>query len=150
MKYLATEYLQIDLEKETWECRVCEHEMGSARENYKKFTKIYNRNPHEIHKPKLDPTKYEFTFAPDRKVCAIYEFYCPSCGTMVEVEYTVPGALPLHDFELDIDSLKEKMLGQAPVTDAGIGVDTTKALRDNAHEHSHGQGSCSHSHQGEN
>ena len=140
MKYIATEYVQIDLDKETWECRVCNHELGNARENYKKFTKIYNRNPQEIHRPKLDPEKYELTFSPDPKVCAIYEFYCPGCGTMMDVEYTVPGHMPLHDFELDIDSLKERMQGQAPVTDAGEGLDTTIALRAGAHDH----GSCDH------
>ncbi|MAZ87388.1 MAG: acetone carboxylase subunit gamma [Cellvibrionaceae bacterium] len=139
MKYLATEYVQIDLDNEVWECRTCDHTLGSARENYKIFTKIYNRNPQEIHRPKLDPTKYEFTFSPNPKVCAIYEFYCPNCGTMMDVEYTVPGALPLHDFELDIDALKEKMQGRTPVVDAGEGVDTTQALREGAHDHS-----CSH------
>jgi hypothetical protein len=53
--------------------------------------------------------------------------------------------MPLHDFELDIDSLKQKMLGQAAVTDAGEGVDTTAALRAGAHDHggsSHADGSC--------
>jgi hypothetical protein len=62
---------------------------------------------------------------------------------MMDVEYTVPGHMPLHDFELDIDSLKEKMQGLAPVTDAGEGVDTTIALRGGAHDHG---GSCDHSH----
>jgi acetone carboxylase gamma subunit len=150
MKYIATEYLQIDLDKETWECRVCDHEFGNARENYKKFTKIYSRNPQEIHRPKLDPEKYEFTFSPDPKVCAIYEYYCPGCGTMIEVEYTVPGHMPLHEIELDIDSLKEKMQGSissnrsnnVSTTTPGEGLDTTVALRENAHEHG---ASCSHS-----
>jgi hypothetical protein len=54
--------------------------------------------------------------------------------------------MPLHDFELDIDSLKAKMLGQAPVADAGEGLDTTIALREGAHDHSsEGQGTCDHS-----
>lgn len=140
MKYIATEYLQINLDKETWECRVCEHELGSARENYKRFTKIYDRNPQEIHRPKLDPAKYEYTFSPDPNVCVIYEFYCPGCGTMMDVEYSVPGHMPLHDFELDIDSLKQKMQGQAPVTNPGEGVDTTAVLRAGAHDHT---GHCS-------
>jgi acetone carboxylase gamma subunit len=135
MKYLATEYLQIDLDYESWECRICEHELGSARENFKKFTKIYNRNPREIHKPKLDPDKYQFTFSPDPKVCAIYEYYCPGCGTMIDVEYTAPGHMPLHDFELDIDALKAKMQGRGHIADAGEGIDVTIALRQGAHDH---------------
>ena len=137
MKYLATEYLKIDLEKETWECRVCDRELGSARENYKKFTKIYNRNPQEIHRPQIDPERYTFNFSPDPGVCAIYEFYCPGCGAMMDVEYAAPGSMPLHDIELDIDSLKEKMRGWAPVTDAGEGVDTGATLREQECDHDH-------------
>ena len=144
MKYTATEYLNINLETENWECSVCNRVHGSARENYKRFMKIYNRNPQEIHRPKLNPELYEFTFAPDPKVCAIYEYYCPGCGTMIDVEYTVPGAMPLHDFELDIDSLVARMAGEAPVTDAGEGVDVTTALRAGAHDHN-----CDHNHGGE-
>ena len=144
MKYTATEYLNINLETENWECRVCDRVHGSARENYKQFMKIYNRNPREIHRPKLNPDLYAFTFAPDPKVCAIYEFYCPGCGTMIDVEYTVPGGMPLHDFELDIDALVACMAGATPVTNAGEGVDVTIALRAGAHDHS-----CDHNHRGE-
>lgn len=143
MKYTATEYLNIDLEAENWECRVCDRVHGSARENYKKFMKIYLRNPQEIHRPKLNPRLYDFTFSPDPKVCSIYEYYCPGCGTMVDVEYTVPGAMPLHDFEIDVDSLKEIMAGLSPISDVGEGVDVTVALRAGAHEHcgeDHGEG----------
>lgn len=138
MKYMATEYLNIDLESEDWECRVCGRVHGSARENYKKFMKVYNRNPREIHRPKLDPEKYPYTFSPDPRVCAIYEYYCPDCGTMIDVEYTVPGGMPLHDFELDIDSLKERMAGQTPPETPGEGVDVTESLRSGAHCHAPG------------
>lgn len=135
MKYAATEYLQIDLGSENWECRKCNYVLGPARENFKKFTRIYNRNPQEIHKPQLDPERYEFTFSPDPKICAIYEFYCPGCGTMIDVEYTVPGHVPLHDFELDVDSLKQKMRNQIDVMAPGQGVDVTDSLRAGAHQH---------------
>jgi len=135
MKYLATEYLQVNLESENWECRVCEHTLGSARENFKKFTRIYNRNPREIHRPQLDPERYEFTFSPDPGICAIYEFYCPNCGTMIDVEYTVPGHMPLHDFELDIDALKERMSEGAEQSEPGSGFDVTPGLRAGAHHH---------------
>jgi len=136
MKYIATEYLRINLDSEKWECRVCDHVLGDARENYKQFCKIYNRNPREIHRPKLDPEKYKFTFAPEPKVCALYEFYCPGCGTMIDVEYNVPGHMPLHDFELDIDSLKAKLERQAPTDAPGVGIDVTPRLRSGAHNHS--------------
>lgn len=106
MKVLITEYLRVNLDSENWECRRCNHELGSARENYKTHLLIHERDPHEVHRPVIDPEKYEYTFAPDRKFCTIYEFYCPECGTMMEVEYQVPGHLPVHDIDLDIDQLK--------------------------------------------
>jgi hypothetical protein len=56
----------------------------------------------------IDATKYEYTFSPDPSYTALLEFYCPNCGTMVETEYTIPGHPPVHDIELDIDSLREK------------------------------------------
>lgn len=39
MKVLMTEYLQIDLETEKWECRVCGHVIGPASESYKEDRK---------------------------------------------------------------------------------------------------------------
>lgn len=137
MKYVATEYLQVDLHTERWQCRVCDAELGSARENYKKFTRIYLRNPQEIHRPKLDPERYTFTFSPDPAICAIYEFYCPSCGTMMDVEYTVPGHMPAHDIDLNIDSLKKMMHSGGEYSTPGDGVDVTPQLRAGAHQHAH-------------
>lgn len=106
MKVPITEYLRIDLETERWECRVCGRNLASARDNYKKGLLVYDRDPREIHKPLLDPAKYEYTFSPDPRWCALLEYYCPDCGTMMETEYTVPGHPPVHDIELDIDALK--------------------------------------------
>ena len=111
MKDQATEYLRVDLNEEQWECNRCDHVLGSARENYKHFLLIHDRNPREVHEPLLDPERYRFCFSPDPEVCVIYEFYCPNCGVMMDVEYTVPGHAPLHDLELDIDSLREKWRG---------------------------------------
>ncbi len=106
MKVLITEYLRIDLSSEQWECRCCGQQLGAARRNYKEGLLVYSRDPRDIHRPLLDPGKYEKTFAPDPKWCAILEYYCPHCGTMIEVEYTVPGHPPVHDLDLDIDALK--------------------------------------------
>lgn len=111
MKVAMTEYLAIDLEKELWCCRRCERELASARRNYKEGLLVYARDPREIHRPILDPERYEYTFAPDPEWVQIVEYYCPGCGTMVEVEYLPPGHPPLHDLEFDIDALKERHLG---------------------------------------
>lgn len=106
MQVLITEYLRIDLDTEQWQCRRCNHVIGPARELYKEGTLVYHRDPREIHPPLLDPAKYAKTFAPDPEWCAILEYYCPGCGTLIETEYTVPGHPPVRDLELDIDALK--------------------------------------------
>lgn len=108
-----TEYLAIDLENERWQCRVCGHDLASARGNYKTGLLVHDRDPREIHDPKLDPSRYEYTYAPDPAWCRIVEFYCPGCGTLVENEYIPPGHPLTHDIELDIDSLKARHLGAA-------------------------------------
>ena len=106
-KRRITEYLDIDLEKELWTCNRCGQELISARENYKKGCLVYERDPHEIHRPIIDG---KFTFAPDPQWCRIIEFYCPGCGVMVENEYLPPGHPVTCDIELDIDKLKKKFL----------------------------------------
>jgi acetone carboxylase gamma subunit len=106
-----TEYLEINVQTERWHCRSCGHDIGPARSNYKEGLLVYNRDPHEIHRPIIDES-YEFTYAPDNKWCRIIEFYCPSCGTMMENEYLPPGLPLTHDIELDIDKLKARQLGE--------------------------------------
>lgn len=109
-KIAITEYLEIALESERWHCRVCGHDIASARDDYKTGLLVYDRDPREIHDPKLGEG-YEFTYAPDPAWCRIVEFYCPSCGTQVENEYLPPGHPPTHDIDLDIDKLKARHLG---------------------------------------
>jgi|SRR5699024_8186519 len=103
-----TEYLAIDLESEYWVCRVCDHDITSAHQNYKKGLLIYNRDPREIHRPIIDPNMYEYTYAPDPEWVRILEYYCPECGTMVEVEYLPPGHPPTFDMKFDIEALKKR------------------------------------------
>jgi acetone carboxylase gamma subunit len=109
MKANMTEYLRINLDTEMWECRRCDHELISARENYKRGLLVYDRDPAEIHKPLLSRELYDYSFAPDPAYTALLEFCCPHCGTMIEVEYTVPGHTPVRDMEPDIDDLKKKV-----------------------------------------
>ena len=113
MKVPITEYLFIELDTEQWECRECGRVLGSARQNYKEGLLVHARDPREIHRPLLDPTLYEYTYSPDPNWCAILEFYCPGCGTLVETEYTVPGHLPIHDIEIDVDALKKRWEGMS-------------------------------------
>lgn len=115
MNVPVTEYLRINLDAERWECRRCGHDLISARNNYKEGLLVYERDPGEIHKPVIDPSRYEYTFSPDSKFCTIYEFYCPSCGTLIETEYQAPGHRPVHDIEVDIDALKAQWAKRDPL-----------------------------------
>jgi acetone carboxylase gamma subunit len=108
MKVSMTEYLAIDLDRELWCCRKCARELGSARDNYKRGLLVHARDPREVHRPILDPARYEFTYGPDPKWCRLLEYYCPDCGTMVETEYLPPGHPPTHDMEVDVDALKAR------------------------------------------
>lgn len=110
MKVAMTEYLAIDLQEETWCCRKCGQILASARSNYKEGLLVYARDPREIHRPILDPDRYAYTFAPDPDWVRIVEYYCPGCGTMVEVEYLPPGHPPVYDMQFDIDALKARWL----------------------------------------
>ena len=65
MRVPMTEYLEMDLDSERWLCRACGHDLASARGNYKEGTLVHDRDPREIHRPLIDPDRYEFTFAPD-------------------------------------------------------------------------------------
>jgi acetone carboxylase gamma subunit len=52
---------------------------------------IYDRDPKEIQPPKSAPNKEWMIFR---------EFYCPDCGTQVEVEAVPPGVTILHNAEI--------------------------------------------------
>lgn len=121
MRVLVTEYLRIDLETEQWECRRCNHVHGPARDSYKRGLLVYDRDPTEIHRPLLDTTKYDRSFAPDPTWCRILEYYCPECGTLVEAEYLPPGHPPLRDIDLDIDALKLQWADREEVLEPAVG-----------------------------
>lgn len=137
MKVLITEYLRINLENERWECRRCDHDLASARGNYKRGLRVYNRDPREIHRPLLDPKKYANTFSPNPDWCRILEYYCPNCGTLVEAEYLPPGHPPLHDIELDIDALKLQWADREEVTEPSPGPDLPRPKSHADHGHHH-------------
>ncbi|PCI52608.1 MAG: acetone carboxylase subunit gamma [Alphaproteobacteria bacterium] len=103
-----TESLRIDLDQERWECSKCDTSLGNAREPYKKGLNVYDRDPREVHAALLDQDKYEYSFAPDPTWIRILEYYCPHCGTQMEVEYLPPGHPPTIDIEFDLDALKKQ------------------------------------------
>ncbi len=108
IKRRITEYLDIELEKELWCCNRCGCELGPARENYKTFCLVYERDPQTIHPSYNQNGLWDYGLAPDPDWCRIIEYYCPECATMLEVEYLPPGHPITWDIQLDIDSLKRK------------------------------------------
>lgn len=133
MKANITEYLRVNLDTEMWECRNCDNELISAHENYKRGLLVHDRNPSEIHKPLIDPELYSYSFAPDPVYTAMLEFCCPHCGTMVEVEYTVPGHQPVHDIELNLVDLKKKVASWGDIPERPEIPDTARER--SAHHH---------------
>ena len=102
----VTEYLDLDLDSESWHCHRCGHGLGPAERNYKEGCLLYDRDPREIHRPVVEG---EYTFAPDPDWVRIVECYCPGCGTQIETEYLPPGHPITHDIELDVARLKARL-----------------------------------------
>lgn len=146
MKLAITEYLAIDTDSENWECRSCGHALTSAHNNYKLGTLVYDRDPREIHNPRLDPKRYAYTYAPDPEWCRILEFYCPSCGTMIETEYTVPGHPPVMDIEFDLAALKKRA---AELRSLESNPNAELPVPDPAQIFSHGHSHSTHKHNAE-
>ena len=133
MKVLMTEYLRIDLDAEQWECRVCNHVVGSATVSYKEGLLVHNRDPREIHPPIIDPERYKFTFSPDPEWVRILEYYCPSCGTQVETEYAIPGHPPLYDMQPDLPALRAQWSQREEVKEPVVGPSVVNTQA--AHKH---------------
>ncbi|MGD0657601.1 MAG: acetone carboxylase subunit gamma [Syntrophorhabdales bacterium] len=110
-KVRITEYLNVDLEKEMWCCNRCGADIISAREPYFKGCLVYDRPGSEVYGPPTEIAQRQFVnYAPDPRFQRILEFYCPTCGTMVEVQYLPPGHPIPVDIALDIDKMKERYL----------------------------------------
>ena len=105
-KIRVTEYLDLDVELEKWFCNRCGHELGPARQSYKRGCLLYDRDPRQIHPPLVSG---EFNFSPDPMWVRIVEIYCPSCGVQMETEYLPPGHPLTWDIEIDLDRLKRRL-----------------------------------------
>lgn len=96
------EYLGLDLDSEKFFCWKCDHELGDARGNFKTYAVIAERSPADVYPPWPG-------MAGRDDLSVIREFYCPGCGTMMENEYVPPGHPVLHDLEIDVDALRERV-----------------------------------------
>jgi acetone carboxylase gamma subunit len=99
-----TEALDLDLDAERWRCNRCGADLGPAAANYKEACLLFDRDPRDIHG--RFPGDPEFSFSPHPDWCRIVEVYCPSCATMLDVEYLPPGHPPTHDIQLDLEALR--------------------------------------------
>jgi N-methylhydantoinase B/oxoprolinase/acetone carboxylase alpha subunit len=73
--------------KEKAVCSKCGFTYCDQSENFKLHCLVYEQDPKEIHPAKLGP---------DKEWTVYREFYCPGCGTQVEVEVTPPGTPVLN------------------------------------------------------
>lgn len=90
----------------------CGHEFCDYRDNWKLHALIYVRDTVE----KLNEI-YPKLMAPDPEWQVIREYYCPGCGTQLEVEAVTPWYPVIKDFEPDIDAFYRDWL-QKPLPTA--------------------------------
>jgi len=74
-------------------CSQCGHQYGRAEENYKLYCLVHERDPKEVFPEYL---------AADKDWMIFREFYCPGCGTQVDMEATPQGTPILQDVKLNL------------------------------------------------
>ena len=83
------------------------HDLGSARESYKRGCVVAERAVTDVYPP-VFPEGSPYTLTTDPQWGVFVEFYCPGCGTMIVNECLPPGYPPPNDIQPDIDALKAK------------------------------------------
>ena len=84
-------YLDIDENKKI-KCRKCGRVICDAKENYKLHVPRAEMAPAEI--PGRRPSKPE--------ICTYFEYYCPGCYTMLDVEAQREGSPPVWDIQIKV------------------------------------------------
>lgn len=74
----------------------CGHEFGDYRVNWKQEALVYERDP-------MDGEIYARPNAADPEWMVLREFYCPGCGTQLEVEGVCPGYPFIFNFLPEFD-----------------------------------------------
>ncbi|MGO2111334.1 MAG: acetone carboxylase subunit gamma [Pseudoclavibacter sp.] len=111
MTIRITENLDVNMATRRWECHHCSADLGPADANYKRGCLIAERSPHEVWQPLVDE-QTNFSYREDW--IRIVEFYCPSCGWLIELEMLPPGHPITHDIELDLDALARRTAEPSP------------------------------------
>ncbi len=84
----------------------CGHVFCEYRQNWKLSANIYIRDTAETMEE-----VFPHLMAPNTDWQVYREYYCPSCGTMHDVEAPTPWYPVIHDFEPDIDSFYRDWVG---------------------------------------
>ena len=87
-------YLEIDEETKKIKCLKCGQVICDASENYKVYVPRAEVWPDEIPGGRRPPR--------DETLLIYYEYYCPGCYTMLDVEVMEPGSPPLWDIQVTI------------------------------------------------
>ena len=87
----------------------CGFEFGDYRENWKLKALIHVRDSKEEIE-ELYPAPY--SSKPDLGLCEIREYYCPGCGSQLEVEAVPFGYPVVFDFLPDLDTFYSEWLGR--------------------------------------
>ena len=85
-------YLDIDEETSKIVCRKCGQIISDASENYKLRVPRSEVWPDEVYGGRRPPR--------DKTMLVYYEYYCPGCYTMLDVEVMEPGSAPLWDIQV--------------------------------------------------
>jgi len=85
-------YLEIDDNRKI-RCLKCGTTICDASENYKLYVPRSERQPSEI--PGRRPQ--------DPNYAVYYEYYCPECYTMLDVEVGPKGSAPIHDIQVKLN-----------------------------------------------
>ncbi|HLB12311.1 MAG TPA: acetone carboxylase subunit gamma [Dehalococcoidia bacterium] len=85
-------YLEIDDDKKI-KCLKCGRVICDASQNYKEHVPRAEVWPDEI--PGERPTR-------ENTLLLYYEYYCPGCYTMLDVELAERGAAPLWDIQVKV------------------------------------------------
>jgi acetone carboxylase gamma subunit len=86
-------YLEIDEEAGKIKCLKCGHVICDATENYKLHVPRAEVHPSEI--AGLRPAR-------EKALLIYYEYYCPDCYTMLDVEVMEKGSAPLWDIQVKV------------------------------------------------
>lgn len=109
MKRRITENLDVDLDTLEWHCHHCGQPLGPASRNYKEGCLIDARDPREVWRPLIED---EYNFAYDPEWTRLVEYYCPQCGTMIDLDVLPPGHPIPHDIEPDLALLVARAKGE--------------------------------------